>query len=81
MATIEVDLLLRPLPSLLALSNHVWIDYDEEADVLYVSFHKPQQATDSELDDNVIQHFRQGDLVGLTIIGFQEHLAAIANPA
>ena len=74
MAMLEVDRLLASLPSLLALSHQVWIDYDVEADVLYLSFCRPQQATQSELDDNVIYHRRQDELVGLTIIGLQERL-------
>ena len=28
-------------------SRHFWVDYDEEADVLYISFKRPQKATDS----------------------------------
>ncbi|MFQ5596279.1 MAG: DUF2283 domain-containing protein [Anaerolineae bacterium] len=79
MATLEIDRLLRPLSPLLALSRHIWIDYDEEADVLYVSFRKPQQATDSELDDDVIYHYRQGELVGLTIVGLRDRLATAAS--
>ena len=75
MAAIEIDRLLTPLPALLSLSDHIWIDYDAEADVLYLSFRKPQQATDSELNDNVVYHYHQNDLVGLTIIGFQEYLS------
>lgn len=51
-------------------SNHMWIDYDQEADVLYVSFEKPQRATDSELrDDNVLLRYRGKKLIGITIIG------------
>ena len=79
MATLEIDQLLAPLPRLLALSRQVWIDYDAEADVLYLSFRKPQQATDSELDGSVVRHYRQGELVGLTIIGFTEHLPAASG--
>lgn len=75
MATIEIDQLVVPLSPLLALSRQVWIDHDAEADVLCLSFRKPQQATDSELEGNVIHHYRQGELVGLTIIGLCEHLA------
>ena len=75
MATLEIDRLLTPLPPLLALSRQVWIDYDAEADVLYLSFRKPQQATESELEGDVIYHYRQGELVGLTIIGLRQHLA------
>lgn len=80
MATLEVDRLLTPLPPLLALSRQIWIDYDVEADVLYLSFRKPQQATDSELDGDVIYHYRQGELVGLTVIGLRERLSAATQP-
>lgn len=51
-------------------SNHMWIDYDREADVLYVSFEKPQRATDSVLQaDNILLRYRRKKLVGMTIIG------------
>ena len=51
-------------------SNHFWVDYDEEADVLYVSFERPQRATDSILrDDNVVLRYRGKKLVGITVIG------------
>ena len=49
-------------------AKQVWIDYDPEADVLYLSFCKPQRATDSELcDDGIIVHRRGKKVVGLTI--------------
>jgi uncharacterized protein YuzE len=49
-------------------AKHMWIDYDAEADVLYLSFCKPQRATDSELcDDGIIVHRRGKKVVGLTI--------------
>jgi uncharacterized protein YuzE len=51
-------------------SHHFWIDYDEEADVLYVSFERPQRATDSVLTDgNVLLRYRGKKLVGVTIMG------------
>lgn len=31
-----------------------WVDYDEEADVLYISFRHPQKATDTEIADEAI---------------------------
>jgi uncharacterized protein YuzE len=43
------------------------VDYDEEADVLYISFGKPQPADDSEEVDDVIYRFRENELVGITI--------------
>jgi uncharacterized protein YuzE len=46
-----------------------WVDYDEEADVLYIGFRKPQRATDSELtSDGVIVRKRGSEIVGLTIL-------------
>jgi len=54
-------------------SNHMWIDYDKEADVLYVSFEKPQRATDSVLQsDNVLLRYRGKKLIGITIIGTKD---------
>jgi len=36
--------------------DHMWIDYDKEADVLYWSFRKPQRATKTiETDDILIR--------------------------
>ena len=50
-------------------AQKMWIDYDEEADVLYLSFARPQAATDSELrDDGIIVRKRGKQIVGLTIL-------------
>ena len=47
----------------------LWTDYDAEADVLYLSFRRPQKATDSELrDDGIIVRRRGKEIVGLTIL-------------
>lgn len=49
---IEINLL-KSIPYLLqALSNQIWMTYDEDADVLYISFRKPQKANDSIYEDN-----------------------------
>jgi len=46
----------------------VWVDYDAEADVLYISFERPQYATDSRmLDNGVLLRYRGRKLVGVTI--------------
>ena len=46
-----------------------WVDYDEEADVLYISFRRPQQATDTEMSEEGILLLYQGDeLVGITVL-------------
>ncbi len=60
----------RLIPLLLQLpSRHVLMDYDEEAEVLYLSFEKPQQATDSVMGgDGNVYHYRDDRLVGVTIL-------------
>lgn len=30
-------------------TSRFWVDYDQEADVLYISFQHPQKATDTEM--------------------------------
>ena len=47
------------------------IDYDESADVLYISFGKPQPADDSEEVNDVIYRFRANELIGITIPSFK----------
>jgi uncharacterized protein YuzE len=61
--------LLKSVPYLLsAPSKQIWTDYDEEADVLYISFRKPQQANDSVLEDSSIYHYHNEELVGITVL-------------
>jgi len=61
---------LNLIPHLLHLpSARIWCDYDEEADVLYISFRRPQHADQSEMDDNVILHYSEEQIVGITVIG------------
>ena len=69
--------LLESLPHLLRLpSKQVWFDFDEEADVLYVSFERPQRATDSELtEDGVLLRYRGEQLVGVTILNAAKRVA------
>ena len=49
--------------------KNIWIDFDEEADVLYISFQRPQRATDSEmLDNGILLRYHRDRLVGLTVL-------------
>jgi hypothetical protein len=44
---------LKAVPYITKLpSRRLWLDYDDEADVLYVSLERPQKATTSELRDD-----------------------------
>jgi uncharacterized protein YuzE len=57
------------LPYILKMpSKRIWIDYDDEADVLYMSFRKPQQANDSIMEDDIIYHYHDKAIVGITIL-------------
>jgi len=48
------------------------LDYDEEADVLYMSFGKPREAKDSvEVEDGVIYRISDNEIVGITITDFK----------
>jgi uncharacterized protein YuzE len=53
-------------------AKNLWLDYDEEADVLYMSFRRPQQATDSQMEGDLIYHYRDKELVGVTILHASE---------
>lgn len=70
--------LLQSLPHLLRLpSKQIWFDFDEEADVPYVSFERPQGATDSELtEDGVLMRDRGDQLVGVTILNVRKRIAS-----
>lgn len=48
------------------------LDYDEEADVLYLSFGKPREAKDSvEIENGVIYRTVDNEVVGITITDFK----------
>lgn len=49
--------------------ENIWIDYDKEADVIYINFKKPSDPDDSELtDDDIIVRYEEGEVVGLTVL-------------
>ncbi len=50
-------------------AGRMWIDYDKEADVLYIGFKRPQKATDSEmLKNGIVVRYRGDEIVGLTVL-------------
>ena len=62
------------MESIVVKPGKVDIDYDEEADVLYISMGKPREADDSiEPQDGVVMRTRKGELVGITIVGLRQH--------
>jgi len=49
------------------------IEYDKEADVLYISFSPNTLADDSELTDNdIIIRYKNTRIIGLTVLHFSE---------
>lgn len=49
--------------------RNIWIDYDKEADVLYLSFRKPQRAKKTvEAGDDILVRTDEGKIVGITIL-------------
>ena len=46
-----------------------WVDYDKEADVLYISLRRPQKATNTKMtDDGMLLRYRGEQLVGVTVL-------------
>jgi uncharacterized protein YuzE len=62
--------LLQAVPPLIRFPEHRFqVDYDCEADVLYLSFQRPQKTTDTRLtDDGMLLRYRGKKLVGITIL-------------
>ena len=68
MATAELSELRAVVPYMMKHQN-LWTNYDQEADVLYLHFKKPNHADESELLDNdVIVRYEQGEVIGITIM-------------
>ena len=50
-------------------TQHIWLDYDKEADVLYMSFRKSQRATQTiEMDKDILVRKDRNNIVGMTIL-------------
>ena len=62
--------ILRAAPQIVRFpAKQMWLDYDAEADVLYINFKKPSHATDSELTDNdIIVRYEGEAVIGLTVL-------------
>ena len=62
--------LLRALSNFIKLpATKMWLDYDHDADVMYVHFEEKPSSNHSEMtDEGVILDYRDDTLVGLTIL-------------
>ena len=62
-------------------AKHLWFDFDEEADVLYVSLERPQRATDTDiLEDGVFLRLRGKNVVGITITNISKKFKGGRHP-
>ena len=74
MATANLDKTLKEVNELVSHfikmpETKMWVDYDKEADVLYMSFKRPQHATDSEmLENGILLRYKGEELVGITVL-------------
>lgn len=61
---------LNAVPSLLRVpAREFHVDYDRDADVLYVSFQRPQRATDTrEEGEGILVRYRGRRIVGVTVL-------------
>ena len=51
------------------LVDHMWTTYDKDADVLYLSFRRPQRAKKTvERDDDILIRQDGNKIVGITIL-------------
>ena len=67
--------ILKIVPEILEMpSLSLWIDYDSEADVLYINFKKPAHADESVLSDDIIFRYEGKTLVGITILSVRKRL-------
>ena len=66
----EVKKIVDAIPILLDFPvKRFHVDYDKEADVLYISFERTKEATDTEVtDEGVLLRYREDKLVGITIL-------------
>ena len=74
MATAEIEKTLKEVNELVSHfikmpETKMWIDYDKKADVLYISFKRPQHATDSEmLENGILLRYKGEELIGITVL-------------
>ncbi len=50
-------------------ASKLWLDFDAEADVLYITLKRPQRATETvETSDGILLRYRDKELVGITVL-------------
>ena len=69
-----INTIQKSLPALFTVikkqkKNYFSVDYDNEADVMYIAFDENKKADDTEVySDDILVRRRDNDLVGLTVL-------------
>lgn len=66
----SINHLLQAASHLIRLpQKHMWLDYDEQADVLYIHFEENPSSNHSDMrEDGIILDYNEKKLVGMTIL-------------
>jgi uncharacterized protein YuzE len=80
LTTPGVSEILKALPYIKKTgAKHLWFDFDEEADILYISLERPQRASDTDfLEDGVLLRVRGKKLVGITITNISKRYTKLS---
>ena len=74
MEAIEINEVKALLPYMLKHKN-IWTSFDEEADILYLHFKKPNRADNAELiEDGIIVRYENEKVVGLSIMNASQRI-------
>jgi len=58
-----------------------WVDYDRAADVLYISFRRPQKSTEIRAtDEGLLLRYNGKELVGITVLEASTHKPGLPGP-
>jgi uncharacterized protein YuzE len=80
METAEISQIFKALPFIKNTgAKHLWFDFDDEADVLYISFERPQNATDTDFfKDDILLRLREDKIVGITITNASKRIESLS---
>lgn len=74
MEPIEIQDIKNMLPYFLKYKK-IWVDYDKEADIMYMHFKKPNHADNSEItDDDMIIRYEKGEIIGVSLLNASKRI-------
>ena len=70
-----IETIAEAVPHLIRLpTGRAWINYDEEADVLYIGLKRPQRASDTVERNGILLRYRGKELVGVTVLNASKRI-------